>query len=134
MILTFKTKKSAEVAFAYLTDMQKFVTVHPIIYKIEKIKDNTYLVYETLPILFLPFSFTYTITLASDSQTKTVIIQATVLKINKIKMVFMITGGSDFTTIQEEINFQTPLPVKLLMRRIFKKQHEQLFKNIDSAG
>lgn len=133
MILTFKTKKSADVVFSYLTDMQKFVSVHPIIYRIDTLRDNTYLVYETLTFAFVLYSFTYTVTLDSDSKTKTVVMNATVMKINKIKMVFTIVSDADSSIINEEIIFKTPLPVKSLMGVIFKKQHEQLFENIEAV-
>jgi hypothetical protein len=33
--------------------------------------------------------------------------------------------------VEEEINFKSWLPVKWLMKAIFKKQHALLFKNIE---
>ncbi len=113
--------------------MQKFVSVHPIIYRIDTLRDNTYLVYETLTFAFVPYSFTYIVTLDSDSTTKTVVMNATVMKINKIKMVFTIISDTDSSIINEEITFKTPLPVKSLMGLIFKKQHKQLFETIEAV-
>ncbi len=48
MTLAYKINKPAHIVFDYLADMQKFVSVHPVITTIENIKDNHYLVFETV--------------------------------------------------------------------------------------
>ena len=48
MKLSFRIKKSIDLTFDYLTDMQKFVLVHPVIYQIDNIGNESYLVYEKL--------------------------------------------------------------------------------------
>ena len=131
MKLTFKIHKPADFILNYLTDMQKFVSVHPVISKINKAGDNSYLVYETLKIGFIPFSFTYPVTIESKSAEKTVIIRATVMKLTKIEMTFIIKADKDFSVVEENINFKSFLPVKSIMQSNFKKQHKQLFKNIE---
>lgn len=131
MTLQFKLHQPADLVFNYLTDMQKFVSVHPVITKIEQTKDGNYLVYETLKFGFLPFSFTYSAAVEGNFEAKTVVIRATVMKITKIEMHFVIKAEKDGSTnIEETIHFKSPLPIKWLMQRIFKTQHEQLFKNI----
>jgi len=42
MELSFKINKSADFIFDYLTDMQKFVSVHPVITKIDKTNNDSY--------------------------------------------------------------------------------------------
>lgn len=59
MKLSFRLEKSADIIFDYLTDMQKFVSVHLVIYKIDNTGINRYLVYEMLKFGFIPFPFTY---------------------------------------------------------------------------
>ena len=130
MELSFKIDKSADFIFDYLTDMQKFVSVHPVITKIDKTNNDSYLVYETLKFGFIPFSFTYPVTIESNFSDKNVIIRATVMKLTKIEMTFVLKAGKDFTVIEETIQIKSPLPVKSTMQNIFKKQHGQLFKNI----
>ena len=131
MKLTFKTHKNIEVIFDYLTDMQKFVVVHPVIYKIDRTSENNYLVFETLKFGFIPFSFTYPVTIIKNATDKTVIIRATVFKLTKIEMRFVLKTENDYTIIDEEILIKSPLPVKFMMERIFRKQHHQLFNNIE---
>lgn len=131
MDLSFKLKKSPDLIFDYLTDMQKFVSVHPVISKIDKTGDESYLVYETLKFAFIPFSFTYPVTIEKNSADKVVVIRATVLKVTKIEMLFVLKADNDHTIIEENIQFRSPLPIKFIMQGIFRKQHGQLFKNIE---
>ena len=130
MNLTFSVKKNLDFVFDYLTEIQKFVSVHPVITKIDQTGDHTYLVYETLTFGFIPFSFTYPVTIQSNPLDHTVIIYATVMKFTKIEMHFALKQNEDFTVVQESVLFESPLPIKLIMEGIFKKQHTQLFKNI----
>jgi carbon monoxide dehydrogenase subunit G len=134
MNLTFKIKKPADFIFEYLTDMQKFVAIHPVITKIKPTGNNTYLVYETLRFLGMPFSFTYPVVVNGNSPENSVIISATVMKLTKIKMVFKLKPDIDFTVVAESIEIKSPLPVKRTVQRIFKEQHEQLFKNLEMIG
>ena len=48
MKLTHKVNKPINFVFSYLTDMQKFATVHTVIKKITSRSANEYLTYETL--------------------------------------------------------------------------------------
>lgn len=131
MKLSFRIHKRSDLVFDYLTDMQKFVSVHPVISKIDNIGHERFLVHETLKFGFIPFSFTYPVTIEKNILDKKVVIRATVFKLTKIEMEFVLKTDNDFTIIEEEIMFKSPLPVKFIMESIFKKQHDQLFKNIE---
>jgi carbon monoxide dehydrogenase subunit G len=131
MNLSFRIKKNIDFTFDYLTDMQKFVSVHPVISKMDNIGQESYLVHETLKFGLIPFSFTYPVTIEKNILHKKIVIRATVFKLTKIEMKFVLKTDNDFTIIDEEIMFKSPLPVKFIMESIFKKQHNQLFKNIE---
>ncbi len=131
MKLSFRINKNIDLIFDHLTDMQKFVSVHPVISKIDKISENNYMVHETLKLGFIPFSFTYPVTIKKNQIDQTVIILATVFKLMQIEMKFALNTDKDYTIIDEEIQFKSPLPVKFIMESIFKKQHDHLFKNIE---
>ena len=132
MKLSFRVNKHIDLVFDYLTDMQKFVTVHPLISKIDKTSDKNYIVHETLKVGFIPFSFKYPVTIEYSISNKIVFIRATVFKLTKIEMKFFLKADTSNTIIDEEINFTSPLPVKFIMKRVFRVQHEKLFKNIDT--
>ena len=132
MQLTFRIKKTNEFIFDYLTDMQKFVSVHPVISQIDKIDDDRFLVHETLKLGLIPFTFTYPVTIEKNLKEKIVIIRATVFKLTKIEMKFMLKEDRNYSVIEESIEFKSPLPVRYVMQTIFRKQHLQLFKNIET--
>lgn len=133
MNLTFRVNKDTSLVFDYLTDMQKFVSVHPVISKIDNLSANNYLVYETLKIGFIPFSFRYHVTIENSFLDKIIVIRATVFKFTKIEMKFNLQPDSEYTIVKEEICFKSLFPVKFLMKRVFKKQHKKLFQNIGAT-
>jgi len=46
-------------------------------------------------------------------------------------MKFVLKTDSDYTVIEENIQFKSPLPLISIMQRVLRKQHNQLFKNIE---
>ncbi|MCF8254475.1 MAG: hypothetical protein K9H61_06655 [Bacteroidia bacterium] len=134
MKLLFRTKKSVNLIFEYLTDMQKFTSVHPVITRIEPKGSNNYLVYETLKLGPIPFSFTYPISIEKSDKEQIVIMKATVMKLTKIEIEFNLKTDDDFTLVEEKIQFKSPLPIQFIMERIFRKQHTQLFNNIEQIA
>ena len=131
MNLTFEVHQPVESVFDYLTDMQKFAAVHPVISKIDMLSENNYLVHETLKFRFVPFSFTYPVFVEHDFDRRKVWIKATVMKLTKIEMHFNLREEQGFTVVEETILFKSPLPIKSTMQSIFRKQHALLFGNID---
>ncbi len=137
MQLSFRIKKTKDIVFDYLTDMQKFASVHPVITKIVPTNNNNYLVYETLKLGFLSFSFTYPVSVESNSIENQVTMRAVVMKFTKIEITIKIKPDTEFSNefsiIEENITFKSPLPIKSIMESIFRKQHTQLFKNIEKG-
>ncbi|MDX2190636.1 MAG: SRPBCC domain-containing protein [Bacteroidota bacterium] len=132
MKLTHLINKPVEVVFSYLTDMQKFTSVHPVISKINHLYSNTYMVYETLNFGFVPISFTYPVTVESDFDKKIVIIKAKVMGMSDIKMTFVLSDKKNRSLIDESIEISSILPIKSIIQNIFKKQHLVLFQNIEN--
>jgi len=133
MKLKFIVNKPINTVIDYLTDTKKFVSVHPVITKLEPKGGDNYLVYETLKMGFIPFSFTYPVIINSDTQKGVVAYKAVVKKMVQIEMNFQLSVSGSQTVIEETITFKSFLPVKFIMGKIFKKQHELLFKNIEKA-
>jgi len=133
MKLSFKILKNIDLVYEYLTDMKKFVSVHPVISQINNISDESYIVHETLKFGPIPFSFSYPVTIEKDAAKKKIIIRAKVYKMTKIEMQFVLKSENNYTIIEEEIEFKSLLPIESLMQRIFKEQHMQLFKNIEAV-
>lgn len=127
MKLDYTLNKTITVVFDYLTDMQKFAFVHPVIYKIEKLSEHKYLVFEKLAF----FSFSYPVTIESNEKGNTIRIQAVVMKFTKINVDFSLKSIDKTTVVQETISIKTPFPLRSIIASIFKKQHKKLFKNIE---
>ncbi len=133
MTLKFQVNLSLQTVFANLADMQKYVSFHPVITKIDHKDGNNYLVYETLKFGPIPISFTYPVTVSQYKAANKVIFEATVMKITQIKMEFdLIEEVEGITEITETISFKSFLPIKGLMANIFTAQHQQLFKNMSA--
>lgn len=130
MQLVFKLNNSAEEVVDYLSDMQKFVSVHPVIQKMIPVGNNQYRVHETLKFGFLRFSFRYPAWVEKSADNQTVVIRATVFKLTKIELTFFIQTKGNEVVVVEDVVFRSPLPVHGVMRRVFKTQHALLFKNI----
>jgi hypothetical protein len=133
VILEHKIKQPADVVFDHLTDMKKFVSIHPIIYKMDDLANGNYKVYEKLKLFGIPTTFTYNAAVVGDPKAKTVKIKAVVMKMTKIEMNFTITAEGEHSHIHETVTFRSPLPIKGLMQNIFKAQHKQLFLNIEGV-
>ena len=131
MHLVFTTHHPVDFVFDYLTDMQKFAAVHPVITRIDPVGNHQYLVHETLLLGFLPVSFTYPVTVVPDYAGKRVSMRATVMGIIRIDMNFRITTQQGRTLIHETIDFRTIAPLRLAMQSVFRKQHERLFQAMD---
>lgn len=133
MYLHFKVSKKPEQVFEYLTDMNKFVKSHPIIFKIDDLGNNNYLVYERLKLGLIPVKFKYKVRVTGNFEKKEVNMSAAILRMVKIRMQFILKTTGSQTEIYETVVFNTLLPVKWVLKRVFRKQHLQLFKNIQAA-
>ena len=133
MTLLFTLNKPPGAVFEYLSDMQKFVSVHPVIHRISPLDDGRYRVHEKLKLGFIPYSFTYFATLESNREAGQVRIVAIVQRITRIEMEFFISEKEGTTQVEEHITIRSLLPVHALLRKVFNEQHPILFKNIESV-
>ncbi|MEO6130587.1 MAG: hypothetical protein ABIQ02_01975 [Saprospiraceae bacterium] len=56
---TFKVRKDVITIKQYLTNIERFVNVHPMIYKMTALGENKYKVFEKVMIGIIPYNFTY---------------------------------------------------------------------------
>lgn len=134
MDLTFELKQPVELVLNYLTDMQKFASVHPVITKIEKTGTDAYMVYEKMKLGFIPYSFTYPVTIGHNVEKGTVTMRAVVMKMTRIEMVFSVEPSENGSTVREHIEFRSPLPIRRTMEKVFREQHQKFFQNLDGLG
>ena len=133
MKLEFTINKPLPYVFEYLTDMKKFVSVHPIIYTMDELGENNYLVYEKLNLLYIPCTFRYKARVQGHAHGDSVNFTAVVMGMVNIEMNFYLKAHTGTTIVTEEVNFRSLLPVKPIMKKIFREQHRELFNNIEKA-
>jgi carbon monoxide dehydrogenase subunit G len=132
MKLSYKLNRSTNYVFDYLTDMEKFVSAHPVITKMEKQPDGNYLVYETLKLGPIPFSFTYSVAISNSPIENMVTMKATVQRSTEIEMKFLLKADGHFTIVEDDIVISSVWPIRSILQKIFKTQHTKLFNNIES--
>lgn len=133
MTLQHLVTKPIHEVYDYLSDAKKFTSVHPVIYDIKEKGNNELLVYERLPLLFIPIRFTYPARIIGNGNKDQVLMTATVMKLVHIRLEFRLQAEAQHTRVVEEIDLRSFLPVHFIMYRIFKKQHRQLFRNISDS-
>lgn len=133
MVLTYTLNKSPDFIFDYLTDMDKFTSIHPVITRIDSLGDSRYLVHETMKLGFIPYSFTYPVSIASDAREHKVTIRATVMKMTHILMEYTIREEAGQSIVEETITFKSILPIKGVMEKLFREQHALLFRNMNTV-
>ena len=131
MKLKFKVLVPESKAFECLSDMQKFCKINPVIHKIKWSKDQDYLIYETLKLGPLPYSFVYPVNIQINTKLKCIDMRATVMKLIKINLRFEISTISNITNIDETIDVRAFFPLKWLIQRILKTQHSIMFLNLE---
>lgn len=133
LTLNFQIPKSPEYVFEYLSQAERFVEVHPLIYKMEAISDHDFLVFEKILVLgFIPYAFIYPASIYASKESGKVQMKANIQGKVWVTMDFVITGEENANSSQvvETVTFRTKLPVAGIMKSLFKRQHQKLFANI----
>jgi carbon monoxide dehydrogenase subunit G len=134
MKLEHRIKKERGEVFACLTDMERYVSVNPVIERFEDLGGGEYTIFERLKIGPFVSKFSYWASVKGDPDGKSVTMKAIVMKMVTIEILFDLLADGDHTVINETIGFRSFLPVKTMMGNIFEKQHAQLFLNIEKAS
>lgn len=131
MELEFKVNKGIDLVFNYLTEIDKFVSVHPVIYKAIEAKPFTFQIYECIELGVIPYRFNYPASISFDKSQNTVVMKAKVSGLVFIDIYFQLSESNGATIVKEIVTFRSILPAKSIMKKVFRKQHSQLFANID---
>lgn len=132
MHLQFKLNKPIEEVYNYLSNAEHFIKVHPLIYDMKPKSNGGFLVHEKLKVTFLKFKFTYPCLIESNQKESIITMKAIVKKMVHIQIIFKLSTQNGVTIVDEFTTFKSFLPIAPIMKRIFKKQHQQLFINIEN--
>ncbi|MCD6066587.1 MAG: hypothetical protein K0S33_1413 [Bacteroidetes bacterium] len=130
MTIRYKIEKPIEQVYPYLSDMQKFMEVHPVIYKVDHLSGQEYLFYETLKVLFIPVSFSYKVSLTKTVENKQVVIYSRVQPGVYLDLIFDIEQDGTGTHVRETIKIKALPGIKQLFTSIIRKAHLRFFENL----
>lgn len=134
MQLEFTVQRPLGQVLPFLANAGQFVRVHPAIYRYEQTGDQTYRFYETIKIGFIPIHLQYPAKITAKPDRNEVLMEANLLGIATIDILFALSPKESATFVQETITFKTFLPVPFFVKTIFSNVHRQLFKNIEADG
>ncbi len=132
MIIEHWVNAPSNKVIEHLTDIKKFCSVHPVIYKIIETESGELLIYERMPFFGISFFFNYPARI--EKYKNQVLMSAVVKKLVHIQIDFIIEEREGKTKITETVHVKSFLPIRFLMNKVFKKQHRLLFKNIEMAN
>ena len=115
MTLHHKISQPLNLVFDHLTQIDKFVAVHPVISKAETTGVGTYKMFEKLTFGFIPVTFVYLACIDFDKQLNSVTMKAVVMKMVYVEIHFKLTEQGGQTEILEDIQFRTFLPIKFIL-------------------
>jgi len=125
----FKVRKDVINIKQQLINVENFVNVHPLIYKMTHSGGNKYKVFEKIKICIIPYRFTYKALITGYKDSVKMV--ATVLGFTTISMFFTLHEDDKFTVIKERLVVKSTLPITNYMNRLIEKQHRIMFNNIE---
>lgn len=132
LTLHFQVKVDTNHVLEYLSHTDKFVSAHPLIYKMESLGNDLYRVNEKVQ--FGPISHRFEYKAKIERQKNGISIDANIMDLVKISMKMILAADGEHTAVCEEVEIRTILPVKNFMLRMIKKQHKVFFENIEKTA
>lgn len=122
----------ANLVFPFIADIQKFVSIHLVLFKADEIKPNYFLLHERLN-KRLPFSFSYYVTMVEIIPDKKVVMHSNVFKLVDLTLTFDFNYNqqTQLTEITEQIHVKAPALIKKQFTKMISKIHVQLFAIIN---
>jgi Polyketide cyclase / dehydrase and lipid transport len=134
LTLHFALTKPPAVVYRYLTDMELFVSIHPVIVRAKPLGNNRYRIREKMPVLGLfSWPMSYTVSVYTPPELQRVQMTARIMGLIGIQLLFELSPHEHGTSLVETVHFTSRLPVKPLLNKVFRGVHTQLFHNLNAA-
>lgn len=130
--LRYNMSGPANIIYDELSDMLNFVSVHPVVYKIDSAGENEYIFYEKINVLFIPFRFNYKVRLDALEKSKTITMSSVVRKGVLLKLEFVLVPHGSTTEITEKVSIQANVFIRLIFENVLTRVHKKLFLNIEN--
>lgn len=124
-------QKKRDTVSRCLTDPDVFVSVHPLIWKMESLGTGVYRVFERVSLGPFSYGFRYKVTVTNSAIRDMARMNAAVTGLVRLRFDFRLTtkpGGG--VEVPEDVQITSLLPVGGFMKRLLAEQHAILFRNI----
>ena len=122
-----------EKIFPFFNEMDRFIAVHPVIYKSEMIEPGQYRLYEKLDLKLFKVSFSYTVRIEKSVADQQVIMFSEIRKGVELRLKFDFQAKEGTTQIHETVTFNAPAIICPLFLKFLTKQHKLLITNVAST-
>lgn len=121
-----------ETIYATLAQMDSFVSVHPVVYKVDCVGENEFVFHEKINVLFIPFDFNYKVNVEALEKNKNITMTSLVRKGVLLKLEFMLVAHENYTEVIETVSIQANVFVRLIFKNVLTRVHKKLFLNIEN--
>ncbi len=132
-ILVHDLNAPVEKIFPFFSDMDKFVGVHPVIYKCTCLGGNEYRLFERLSLAFFKISFSYLVTLEKSVINQQVVMYSKIRRGATLRLTFDFTEAKNTTRITETVDFDGPPGISTLFIKFLTRMHNNLIENLGAA-
>ena len=129
-ILDHHIPRPVDEVYPYLSDIERFVSMHPVIYKCEHKGGTDHVLYERLRVLGIGISFSYPVCIQESIPNERVVMFSEFIKGVNLRLVFDLTCNGETTTIKETILFKGPFFVRPMFMRLLARMHSEMMTNI----
>jgi len=131
-ILVHDIARRVEDVYPFFSDMHRFVSIHPVIYKCVPVADNCYCLHERIKMAGASFSFSYNVTIEYVVLNKQVIMFSEIRKGITLKLVFDFEEQNGKTQLTETVSFNGPVFIAPLFLSFLTRVHRRMIKGINS--
>lgn len=125
--LIFEFPQPIEELFPFFSDANKFVDIHPVIYKCQHLKDSDFQLFERLKLIGnLGFSFSYPVTFTAIHDKQQVTMTSQIRKGVHLELLFDFKAIEGKTILTESVTFTGPFFIRPLFIPFLAKVHTRM--------
>jgi hypothetical protein len=116
--------------YPYFSDINKFVSIHPVIYKCDPVSIKEYKLYEKLSLGLFKVSFSYIVIMETTAHNVKVVMFSIIRKGVTLRLTFDFTTTPGGTEIIETVEFSGPFGIGGFFLNFLTKVHRKIVDNL----
>ncbi len=133
-ILKHQIEQPVENVFPFFSEIEQFVSIHPVIYKCEPLSANEYQLFEQLSLMGFKTRFSYNVIFEKIVPNQQVIMCSNIRKGVHLRLTFDFECNKEKTTqIVETVDFKGPAIIDPLFLKFLAKTHLKMVENLRST-